>query len=72
MEKQLDAKTLDEATAWELHLAFLKRLGVDVMTAVSANILSTPDRGVVQVTGFSKDAPGYTCVDQYQFTRDAP
>lgn len=65
MEKQLDAKTLDEATAWELHLAFLKRVGADVMTACRAT--TTIEAGVadgyVLVTRFAEDDEGRKIVD---------
>ena len=60
MEQQLDAKTLDSATAWELFLAFLERVGVDKMSAFSADlhVSAGVNGGHVMVTEFKRNADG--------------
>lgn len=87
IEEQPDAPTIESATAWQLFIALLERVGVDKMTAHTANIHINSDavRGVVLVGGFPRDEKGRVIIDgagvdahlrtyssKYHFTRESP
>lgn len=74
-------KRLDEATAWELHIAFLKRFGVDVGLAIAVSLISEPMGGRVAVDSYATDGDGVKIPqgngllihsDVYEFTREEP
>ena len=61
----IDSSHIESTTAWQLFIAFLERVGVDKMTANTANIHINSDaqEGVVMVGGFPRDEEGRAIIE---------
>jgi len=65
MTSVTSTSTIVSMSAWELFIAFLEKVGVDKMTACTANIHINSDAqaGVVLVGGFPRDEEGRAIIE---------
>jgi len=64
MERQLEELGINSADAWTLFLAFLEKVGVDKMKAVSAEVRVDAgiEGGIVAVVEFAKNKDGHLII----------